>query len=139
MQIPLWTTLILVVQIKHTKIYFLKCSAQDYECKKKVENDYLDGSTLALLFIRANGAGAAVSNKLLWIPDISLKIDLWLTSPGTENPSLPSIENFFQLKRPDPSTWSPPWHNSHKKSHWFRSIWLKKSFQYLIKNIVSRN
>ena len=67
---------------------------QDFECKKKMKENYLDGLDFAMVFLWAKYASAAVPKTLFWTPDILFKIDLGVTTPGTIN-VYKLVENWY--------------------------------------------
>ena len=134
----LWTVLSLVVHIKHiykTISRFMWFWTHYFECEKKMEQDYLDGSVFAMVFLRAIYASAAVLNMIFLTADISLNIDIGLLIPGTEKYLYFSLELIFILEQLELYILSPPWPDFQKDSGEIRSI-PPKLFILHIKKVI---
>ena len=72
-RLALWYTSSKCLYIK-----FLRILTRDWECNKKFEENYLEGSAFAIVFLRVKHAGATVLHKQFLTHDISFKIDICL-------------------------------------------------------------
>ena len=83
---PLWKVFRFVVHFKHIYMYiFLRSWSHACECKKKVEQNCLDGSAFAIVFLRARHAVATVLHMQQWTHHIPLNMDLWFMNLGPKN------------------------------------------------------